>query len=133
MSEETKRLYAYRDFHEVLSDDVDAMLRNPATALLLAERDERVIGYITGYIELDKRRILGRKGVVGDWYVLESERGLGVGRALLGELIDVFQKAACNIAEIATWPTNHGTRRFIEAAGFEEVQIVYRQAIGDER
>lgn len=133
MEEKLGLLYAYRRFPQVLEEDVDAMLRNPATAILLAEEYEgdetRPIGYITGYIENDPRRVLSRKGVVGDWYVDESERGAGHGKRLLEALLSIFRESGCSISEIATWPFNTATRTFIESAGFDEVQIVYRQKL----
>ena len=129
MRPELEPLYAYRDFPTVLADDVDAMIRNPATAILLAESDDGPCGYITGYVENDARRQLDRKGVVGDWYVAEGHRGQGVGRGLLDRLLAIFAEAGCNITEIATWPFNDATRRHIEAAGYEEIQIVYRRKL----
>ncbi|MEM7604201.1 MAG: GNAT family N-acetyltransferase [Myxococcota bacterium] len=132
MGPQLERLYAYRLFEEVLVEDVDAMLRNPATAILIAEESREPVGYISGYVETDRRRVLSRKGIVGDWYVLASRRGEGVGRKLLDALLAIFRESGCNVAEIATWPVNHGTRRHIEAAGFEEIQIVYRQALDDD-
>ncbi len=127
-------LYAYRGFRQVLADDVDAMLRNPATAILLAEQTSETakavpVGYITGYVENDPRRVLDRKGIVGDWFVESAARGQGVGRQLLEALLAIFREAGCNISEIATWPFNEGTRRHIRAAGYEEIQIVYRQKL----
>ena len=133
MDEKLSLLYAYRRFPEVLEEDVDAMLRNPATAILLAEEVEETnpyaIGYITGYIENDPRRVLSRKGVVGDWYVTKSARGSGHGKRLLEALLSIFRESGCSISEIGTWPFNTATRTFIESAGFDEVQIVYRQKL----
>ncbi len=128
-------LYAYREFESVLADDVDAMLRNPATAILVAEEvvdageSADLLGYVTGYVENDARRVLSRKGIVGDWYVQEELRGTGVGRRLLDALMAVFREAGCNVAEIATWPFNAGTRRVIEELGFDEIQVVYRREL----
>ena len=130
IAERFGRLYAYRDFGSVLADDVDAMLRNPATAILLAEVEGKAIGYITGYIETNSRRVLSRKGVVGDWFVSGGMRGLGAGQKLLDALMAIFRESGCSVAEIATWPFNTNTRRFIESAGFSEIQVTYRQELG---
>lgn len=130
MPEGMQLLYAYRDFESVLADDVDAMLRNPATAILVAEEIEGApLGYVTGYVENDPRRVLSRKGIVGDWYVTEKLRGTGVGKRLLDALMAVFREAGCNLAEIATWPFNEGTRKVIDRLGFEEIQVVYRREL----
>lgn len=122
-------LYAYRGFEQVLREDVDAMLRNPTTALLVATVSHLPVGYVSGSIENDPRRELSRKGVVGDWFLDPGYRGHGIGRALLDALLAIFREAGCNIAEIATWPFNEETRRAIEHLQFDEVQITYRREL----
>jgi ribosomal protein S18 acetylase RimI-like enzyme len=123
-------LVAYRDFRVVLREDVDAMLANEATAVLVAEREGKIVGYITGTIENEPRRVLARKGVVGDWYVSRALRGQSVGKSLLTTLEAIFLEAGCEVVESQTWSTNDVARRAHEAAGFLEVQVVYRKALG---
>ncbi len=130
MPAELEPLYAYRRFDEVLAEDVAAMLRNPATTLLLAEDEGgRVVGYVSGYVSHDPRRLLSRKGVLGDWYVREEFRGSGVGRQLVDELFASFADAGCSVVETSTWPFNTATRGAMEHLGFREIQIVYRREL----
>lgn len=125
-------LIAYRDFAKVLREDVDSMLANPEVAVLLAEQGGTAVGYVTGHVERDDRRVLRTKGIVGDWYVDPSARGTGVGKRLLGTLLDVFRTAGCTVVESATWATNSGARKAHEALGFRETQVTYRLALADE-
>lgn len=130
MPAELEPLYAYRRFDEVLAEDVAAMLRNPATTLLVAEdEEERAVGYVSGYVQHDPRRLLSRKGVLGDWYVRQEHRGAGVGRQLLDALFAIFADAGCSVVETSTWPFNTATRRAMEHLGFREIQIVYRREL----
>ncbi|HJL02767.1 MAG TPA: GNAT family N-acetyltransferase [Polyangiaceae bacterium LLY-WYZ-15_(1-7)] len=130
MPPELGPLYAYRGFEEVLRDDVDAMLRNPATHLLVAEDEGgEPLGYVSGYIANDPRRLLSRKGVMGDWYVVPGSRGRGVGRRLFEALLGIFREAGCSQVETSTWPFNTATRRVMEELGFREIQITYRAPI----
>ena len=80
-----ERLFAYRSFGAVLAEDVAAMLRDPSVVVLMAfaqvEGPEEAVGYISGSIESDERRVIRRKGVVGDWYVEERFRGASVDTA----------------------------------------------------
>jgi GNAT superfamily N-acetyltransferase len=135
MPEGMERLFAYRSFQTVLAEDVAAMLRDPSVVVLLAlaERDlgEEAIGYISGTIESDDRRVIRRKGVVGDWYVAEELRGSGVGRRLFETLESIFAEAGCGLVEVATWPFNEGTRKALGKLGYEEIQITYRKELGD--
>ena len=122
-------LYAYRRFGEVLREDVTAMLRTPSVLLFLAELAGEPVGYVSGYVENDPRRVLSRKGMIGDWYVEESVRGRGVGRRLLEALEGAFRDQGCSIVEVSTWPFNTDTRAAFGALGFDEVQITYRRAL----
>ena len=130
MPAELAPLYAYRRFDEVLAEDVAAMLRNPATTLLVAEDDDgRPVGYASGYVQHDPRRLLSRKGVLGDWYVRPEHRGAGVGRQLVDALFAIFEDAGCSVVETSTWPFNTATRAAMEHLGFREIQIVYRKEL----
>lgn len=122
-------LVAYRDFRTVLRDDVDAMLGNDSVALLVAERATTIVGYISGVVEAEPRRVLPRKGVVGDWYVDATVRGQGVGKRLYETLEAVFAEAGCDVVESQTWTTNDVARRAHDALGFLEVQVVYRKRL----
>lgn len=122
-------LVGYRDFDAVLREDVDAMLANPEVAVLLAENDGIPVGYVTGHVKYDPRRLARRRGVVGDWYVDETTRGLGVGKQLLETLTAVFREAGCDAMESATWAFNDGARKAHLALGFTEVQITYRKPL----
>ncbi|MCS6798220.1 MAG: hypothetical protein NZ898_06785, partial [Myxococcota bacterium] len=70
MPAELAELYAYRDFERVLADDVEALLHASDAVVLLAELAETTVGYISGRIEVDPRRVLPRRGVVEDWFVV---------------------------------------------------------------
>ena len=135
MPEELEILFAYRQFPHVLREDVDAMLRNDTTVLLVAERIEAEqshpvgLGYISGYIQNDTRRVLSRKGIVGDWYVDPDGRGQGVGRALMQTLFAIFRESGCSIVETSTWSVNTETRKAMDRLGFREIQVTYRQQL----
>ena len=126
-----ERLFAYRAFEDVLAEDVRAMLRDEDVVVLVAENDEGPLGYISGTIENDERREIRRKGVVGDWLVVEQARGGGIGRLLFETLEAIFREAGCGLVEVATWPFNEGTRAALGALGYHEIQITYRKPLGD--
>lgn len=126
-------LVAYRDFRRVLRDDVDAMLASDGIAVLVAEREGAIVGYVTGHVDEEPRRVLPKKGVVGDWYVVEGARGLRIGARLLAALEAVFVEVGCEVVESQTWSTNDGARRAHEAAGYLEIQVVYRKRLGKRR
>lgn len=122
-------LIAYHDYDRILADDLAALMRDPGAHVLLAESGDRPIGYITGRVTIESRRVLPRRGIVEDWYVEEQARGSGVGRQLLRELQARFSQAGCQMIESATWSGNEGARRAHEAMGFREIRVIYRKSM----
>ena len=122
-------LVDFRNFDAVLREDVDAMLTDGETVLLLASIEGRDVGYVSGHVEVDDRRVIRRRGVVGDWYVDAEVRGQGVGRALMQALEKAFREAGCVAVESATWAFNPGARAAHLELGFREVQVVYRKLL----
>jgi ribosomal protein S18 acetylase RimI-like enzyme len=125
-------LIAYRDFETVLREDVEAMLKSDQTIVLLGFDRSRAVGYISGRIQQEPRRLLRRRGVIEDWYVDEAHRGKGHGSALLLGLESALREAGCELLESATWAFNDSARRAHDALGFKEVQIQYRKRIETE-
>ena len=97
--------------------------------MLLASRGGRDIGYITGHVEHDPRRVLQRKGVVEDWFVLPEDRKGGVGKLLMGALEQRFRDRGCTVMESMTWPFNDLARKSHEALDFREIEIRYRKRL----
>jgi GNAT superfamily N-acetyltransferase len=122
-------LLAYRDLDGTLRDDVEGLLTGRDSRVLLAERDGHAVGYVTGHIEVDPRRVLTRKGVVEDWFVARSERGLGTGKLLLDTLIEGFRRDGCQLVESGTWAFNEGARRAHAKAGFLEIEVKFRKRL----
>lgn len=122
-------LLAYRDLEGTLRDDVEGLLSGRDTRVLLAEREGEALGYITGHVESDPRRVLVRKGVVEDWFVAKSERAQGTGKLLLDTLLEGFRRDGCTVAESGTWAFNEGARRAHAQAGFLEIEVKYRKRL----
>lgn len=129
MPKPLKPLVDYRDLEGVLREDVQAMLADRETTVLLAMKDGEAVGYVTGHIEVDPRRIAKKRGIMGDWYVDESVRGHGVGKALVDGLEAAFRESGCDTFESATWAFNKGARKAHAALGFHEIQIIYRKVL----
>jgi ribosomal protein S18 acetylase RimI-like enzyme len=129
VSKEDLPLIEYRDYEEILSDDLRALLRDGDSHVLIAESGDTAVGYITGRVTLEPRRVLPCRGVVEDWYVTPEWRGVGLGALLLRELEARFKTAGCDLIESATWSGNEGARRAHDALGFREIRVMYRRRI----
>ncbi len=129
VAEQDLPLIEYRDYERILSDDLQALLDDPRSHVLLAESQGVAVGYITGRVNLEPKRVLPLRGVVEDWYVVQESRGSGVGACLLRELEQRFAAAGCEVIESATWSANEGARRAHDALGFREIRVMYRKRV----
>jgi len=129
VAEPDRPLIEYRDYERIVRDDLQALLRDRAGHVLVAESQDGAVGYITGRITVEPRRVLPRRGVVEDWYVVPASRGSGAGASLLRELERRFAAAGCEVMESATWSANEGARRAHDALGFREIRVMYRKRI----
>jgi ribosomal protein S18 acetylase RimI-like enzyme len=129
VSKEDLPLIEYRDYDRILRDDLATLLRERSGHVLVAESQGVVVGYITGRITVERRRVLPRRGVVEDWYVVPGSRGSGAGALLLREIEQRFAAAGCEMIESATWSSNEGARRAHDALGFREIRVMYRKRI----
>ena len=129
MSEADRPLIEYRDYDRVLLEDLESLLRDRSSHVLLAESEGAALGYITGRVVVEPRRVLPRRGVVEDWFVAPEARGAGIGRLLLHELERRFAGAGCEVIESATWSGNTGARGAHDALGFREIRVMYRKRI----
>ena len=129
VSEADRALIEYRDYERVLREDLESLLRDRSSHLLLAESEGAALGYITGRVVVEPRRVLSRRGVVEDWFVAPEARGAGVGGLLLRELERRFASVGCEVIESATWSGNTGARSVHDALGFREIRVMYRKRI----
>ncbi len=129
VAEQDRPLIEYRDYERILRDDLQGLLDDPSSQVLVAESRGVAVGYITGRVTVEPRRVLPRRGVVEDWYVVPASRGTGAGASLLRELEGRFAAAGCEVIESATWSANERARRAHDALGFREIRVVYRKRI----
>ncbi len=129
VAKEDLPLIAYRDYERILRDDLRALLKAQNSHVLLAESKGVAVGYITGRATVEPGRLLPRKGVVEDWFVVPASRGSGTGTLLLHELETRFAAAGCEVVESATWSSNEGARRAHTALGFKEIQVMFRKRL----
>ena len=129
VAEQDQPLIEYRDYDRILRDDLESLLKDRMSHVLVAESQGVAVGYITGRVTVEARRVLPRRGVVEDWFVVPESRGSGAGALLLREIEERFAAAGCEIIESATWSGNEGARRAHDALGFREIRVMYRKRL----
>ena len=95
-----------------LSADID----DEKTCVLAGTIDDTVIGYAVGRTEA--LRDGSTLGVITDLYVDDGARSVGVGEAMMGELLDWFRSQGCAGVDATALPGNRATKNFFEESGF---------------
>lgn len=90
------------------------LMRRPSAALVVAELDGAVAGYLVMWFVAEEAEI-------GDIAVLPKLRRHGIGRALVGRAIDEARSRSANGVFLEVRASNEGARNMYEQAGFELV------------
>ncbi len=94
------------------------------TVVLVAARDERIIGYTYARAEpRDWHLLLDAHGAIHDLYVDPSARGLGVGRALMLATIEALGSLGAKPIVLYTAAQNDEARRLFASLGFRATML----------
>lgn len=97
---------------ETLADD----LEDPGALVLTGTIDGTPIGYAVGRTEMIRDG--SRLGIISDLYVEEDARSVGVGEAMMDELLEWFRAEGCTGVDATALPGNRATKNFFEESGF---------------
>lgn len=116
-------LWARREARaEPLDDGLAAALDDPTRAVLVGTIDDVVVGYA-----IVRREVLRDGGVLGavdDLYVEPDARGVGVGEALMDEVLAWCRRNRCEGVDAVALPGNRATKNFFERFGLVARAIV---------
>lgn len=101
---------------EPVAETLAADLADDTVAVFTGTIDDHPIGYAVGRTEV--LRDGSRLGVITDLFVDEGARAVGVGEALMGELLAWFREQGCAGADTTALPGNRPTKNFFEESGF---------------
>ena len=107
---------------EPLEASFKAALADPDTRVLCGTIDDAVIGYAVA--RLEDLRDGGRTGVVDDIFVEPEAREVGVGEAMLNDVVEWCREADCVGIDSSALPGNRSTKNFFETFGFTARMIV---------
>lgn len=119
--------------HEGLAEPLDAaygeLLDDELAHLLVGTIDDAAIGFAAGRV--DRLHDDSALGVILDLYVEPEARGIGVGEALVDELVDWFGGHGCVGVDAWALPGHRMTKNFFEGHGFVSRGIVVHRPLGD--
>lgn len=105
---------------EARAEPVDTSLRadiaDPDVIVLAGTLEDALLGYATGRVEeIRDGRCLG---IIGDLFVEPEARAVGVGEAMMEQLLDWFRQRGCAGVDSTALPGARETKNFFEEAGF---------------
>ena len=103
-------------------------LTDPGTIVLAGTVDSEVVGYAVGRAETLRNGTT--LGVVDDLFVDPEARGVGVGTAVMGQLLEWFSSQGCIGVDAPALPGARATKNFFEATGFTARLIVMHHRLG---
>ena len=99
-----------------VTETLERDLSDQDAVVIAGTIDETVVGYASGRTEV--LRDGSRLGVINDLYVDEGARSVGVGEAMMGELLTWFRGQGCTGVDATALPGNRATKNFFEESGF---------------
>ena len=115
---------------EPLEQSLAALLDDPDGRLLAGTIDGVVIGYAAAHLErLADGSLLG---VVDDIFVEEEGRGIGLGEAMLDDLVAWCRERGCFGMDSMALPGHRLTKNFFEEAGFTARKLIVHHSLREE-
>lgn len=106
---------------------LDRLMADGRRRVLVGTVDETVVGLAIGHIDAVGETSLG---VVDGCYVEPEARGVGVGRALLDDLVAWFTAAGCRGVDVTALPGDRETKNFLEGSGFKARLLTMHRGLG---
>jgi GNAT superfamily N-acetyltransferase len=122
------RIWSARETRALPADaSLAALVADPDALVLAGTIDGTAVGYAVAVTE--QLRTGDRLGVVTDVYVEEGARGVGVGEALLDQVVAWCDAAGCIGIDALALPGNRSTKNFFESFGFTARAIVVHRRL----
>lgn len=97
------------------------------THVVVGTIDDTIVGY--GVVHVDELSGGGRLGVISDLYTDPGARGVGVGEAVMDELIRWCREQGCFGVDSLALPGDRHTKNFFESFGLVARAIVVHRSL----
>ena len=120
--------WAQEGRQEPVEEGFAADLRDPDRRVLVATIDGTVVGYAV--VRVDRLADGSLLGVVEDIYVEPGAREVGLGEAMMGDLVAWCTERGCFGMDAVALPGHRSTKNFFEESGFTARKLVMHHALG---
>jgi len=112
---------------EPLAESLAADVADPSRLVVVGRVDATVVGY--GVVHLDGLPYGRLIGVISDLYTHPEARGIGVGEAMMDQLVAWCNEHHCAGIDAVALPGNRATKNFFETFGLTARAIVVHRAL----
>jgi len=106
---------------------LDRLMADNRRRVLVGTVEDAVVGLAVGRIDALGEATLG---VIDGCYVEPGARGVGVGRALLDNLMAWFTSSGCRGVDVTALPGDRETKNFLEGSGFKARLLTMHRPLG---
>lgn len=125
-------IWSQREARALPADEsLAAAIDDPEHVVLAGTIESTIVGYAVA--RLERLRTGALLGVVTDIYVEHGARAVGVGEALMDQVVDWCMAAGCVGIDALALPGNRETKNFFETFGFTaRALVVHRRLVSRE-
>jgi GNAT superfamily N-acetyltransferase len=106
---------------------LDRLLADGRRRVLVGTIDDMVVGLALGRIDAVGEASLG---IIDACFVEPDARGVGVGRALVDDLVAWFTSSGCRGVDVTALPGDRQTKNFLESSGFKARLLTLHRPLG---
>ncbi len=99
-------------------DAYEAMAHNPDNRLMVAEVDGEIVGCLQLVFIRGIARVGAETALIESVRIARDRRGRGLGRALIGQVIEIARRRGCAAVELSSHTSRRDAHRFYEGLGF---------------
>jgi GNAT superfamily N-acetyltransferase len=116
---------------EPVEESLKASLTDDDTRVVVGTIDDVPIGYAAVHVEVlnDGSRL----GVIDDIFVEEGAREVGVGEAMMDDLVTWCTAQGCSGMDALALPGHRSAKNFFEESGFTARKLVMHHRLGERR
>jgi GNAT superfamily N-acetyltransferase len=115
---------------EPIEEGLAALLSDPSALVVAGTIDGVVVGY--GVVRVEQLGDGSRLGVIDDIYVQDEARGVGLGEAMMGDMVSWCVGRGCFGMDAMALPGHRSTKNFFEESGFTARKLVMHHSLAEE-
>ncbi len=115
-----------------------AALGRPRLSVVMSDPDRglwsgTIDGVVVGYAAAHDEQLAdgARLGVIDELYVEPDARQVGVGEALMDQVLDWCRARGCSAVDATALPGDRATKNFFEESGFTARLLLMHRRLGD--